>query len=232
MPAKRICVLANSIKKQHRCVAGRELIAKSGKTLWGDWIRPVTDHDEGAVTISECSFQDGSVPIPFDVVEVPLTSAEKNPTQPENWYIKKDSQWRKITSLSNKDVVNLIETPDDLWLEPEVKQDRVTPKFLLKQKNHQSLYLIRPTNFRFRVEKTSWDGVEKKRIRGAFDYKKETYDFSMTDPLISQKYFPDFSKARVGEKKLEKNSDLIICVSLTPEFNGYHYKIVATVMEI
>lgn len=113
-----------------------------------------------------------------------------------------------------------------------MKQDRVTHQYLLSRKNHQSIYLIRPENFHFFIAVSSWDGVDKKRVRGIFNYNRQAYDFSMTDPLVRIKYFPDFGKVPSGKVDLVKNDDLIICVSLTPEFNGYHYKVVATVIEV
>ncbi len=171
MPEKKLFVLANSIKKQQRCIAGIEIVTgKDGEEYWGNWIRPVTHHDEGAISMSECRLQDGAIPAPLDVVQVPLTSPENSATQPENWFIKQGANWRKITSWSRKEAQRLTETPPDLWLEPGVKQDRVRPQYLLSQKSRQSLYLIQPVNFRFLVEITNWEGIEKKRIRGVFNY--------------------------------------------------------------
>ena len=232
MPVKKIFILANSIKKQQRCVAGREVVKHpDGEEYWGEWIRPVTNHDEGAIRLSECRLQDGTVPAPFDVIQVPITSNENSPTQPENQYIQPGAQWSKITTWSKEEAQNLIERPKNLWLEPGVKQDRVTPQYQLSQKEHQSLYLIQPVNFRFLVEVNTWEGVDKKRVRGVFSYNEQNYNFSMTDPLVSQKYFSDFSNVPNGFVELERSDSVLICVSLTPEFNGYHYKIVATVIE-
>jgi len=232
MPLKKVFVLANSIKKHQRCIAGREIVRHpDGKEYWGEWIRPVTLHDEGAVSISECRLQDDTIPVPLDVIHIPITSCENNSAQPENWYIERNTRWAKIRTFTNNAAQKLIETPENLWLEPRVKQDRVTPQHLLSRKNYQSIYLIRPENFHFFVEVNSWDGVDKKRVRGIFNYNRQAYDFSMTDPLVRTKYFPDFGKVPSGKVDLVKNDDLIICVSLTPEFNGYHYKVVATVIE-
>jgi hypothetical protein len=78
MTQKKIFVLANSIKKQQRCVAGIEIVkGLDGKEDWGEWIRPVTHHDEGAISLSECRLQGGTGPVPFDVIQIPLTSCEK-----------------------------------------------------------------------------------------------------------------------------------------------------------
>jgi hypothetical protein len=232
MLQKKIFVLANSIKKHQRCVAGLEIVKKpDGKEYYGEWIRPVTDHDEGAIRLSECRLQDDTVPLPFDVIQIPIASCENNTTQPENWYIQPGAQWSKITTWNKDEAQKLIENPKNLWLEPGVEQDRVTSQYLILQKEHQSLYLIQPKNFRLFVKVSTWEGVDKKQIRGGFSYNGQEYDFSMTDPLERQKYFPNFPKVKNGDVKFEGRDDILICVSLTPEFHGHHYKIVATVIE-
>jgi hypothetical protein len=233
MTQKKIFVLANSIKKQQRCVAGIEIVkGLGGKEDWGEWIRPVTHHDEGAIRLSECRLQDGAAPLPFDVIQIPLTARENNPTQPENWYIQPSGQWSKITVWSKNEAQKLIERPKSLWWEPGAKkQDRVTPQYLLSQKKHQSLYLVKPVNFQFFVEDYNWDGKDKKRVRAIFSYNGQNYNFSMTDPLARQKHFPTFPNVQSGAVTPKGSEEILICVSLTPELSGQHYKIVATVIE-
>jgi len=46
MILKRIVILANSIKNQKRCVAGREVWFTNGICRVGDWVRPVTSIGE------------------------------------------------------------------------------------------------------------------------------------------------------------------------------------------
>jgi hypothetical protein len=55
MTTKRILVLANSTKHHPmRCVAGREVLGEAGCiTQWGGWVRPVSRHDEGALSLGE-----------------------------------------------------------------------------------------------------------------------------------------------------------------------------------
>ncbi len=53
----------------------------------------------------------------------------------------------------------------------------------------------------------------------------------MTDPIASQKYFPNWPNTPNERVEPNQSSDVLICVSLTPEFNGYHYKVVAAVIE-
>ncbi len=162
MSQKTIFVLANSIKKQQRCIARRETFKNSdGKRCWGEWIRPVTHHDEGAISLSECRLQDGTIPKPLDVIQIATTINENSLTQPENWYVQQSARWRKVTTWNQKEAERLVETPKNLWIEPGVRQDRATPQYLIACGAHQSLYLIRPEDFYLSIEINAWEGVEK-----------------------------------------------------------------------
>ena len=78
---KRILVLANSTKHYPKsCVAGRELIGEGGKTRWGDWIRPISNHDEGALDLAERRLPGAIDPKPLDVVQLPPLNPGKQPT--------------------------------------------------------------------------------------------------------------------------------------------------------
>jgi len=200
-----------------------------GEDYWGGWIRPVSTHDEGAISIRECRLNDNCIPEPLDVVEIPCTHCENEPTQPENWQIHEDLSWKKIDRWNLQDAIDLLESPSNLWLQPGTKQDRVTSEYLHTLQDHQSLYLIKPDNFRFLVETKHWDG--HKRVRGVFNYNRLLYNFSVTDPLIGPKYFPNMANVSDGIIELDNSDGCFICVSLTPEFKGHHYKIIATVFE-
>jgi hypothetical protein len=86
MITKRILVLANSTKHHPKsCVAGRELLGDgSVETKSGGWIRPVSNHDEGALDLVERRLTDTKDPKPLDVVQLALSVSENNPPQPEN----------------------------------------------------------------------------------------------------------------------------------------------------
>lgn len=234
MVTKRILVLANSIKRQRRCVAGCELIdEEAGKFRWGDWIRPVSNHDEGALDFVERRLADGKDPKPLDVIQLSLSNPENNPLQPENWLIQAGQPWIKESSLAPQVIPSLLKEPDDLWLQPGQKSDRANPAFLQHLSNLQSLYLVRPESFQFEIRSTTWEGRAKKQLRGLFKYKQHRYDFTLTDPLISRKYFPVFHQAAEGYSKPNGPSQILLCISLTPLFkDGLHYKVIATVFEL
>jgi hypothetical protein len=237
MTIKRILVLANSTKHHPRsCVAGRELIDDgSSKTRWGGWIRPVSNHDEGALDFVERRLASGVDPKPLDIIQVPVSGLENNPLQPENWLIEAGHSWTKQSACGVQDLLDLIEEPQDLWLQPGQQNDLVHKTFLQRLPQVQSLYLIRPERFNFEVRSKTWNNETKKKIRAIFSYRRQHYNLALEDPLIVRKYFPDFSKAIEGE--LPVNKPVALCVSLPQEFKefkepGFHFKVIATVFEL
>ena len=234
MTIKRILVLANSTKHQPKsCVAGRELIDEGGgKTRWGGWIRPVSNHDEGALDFVERRLVDGKDPKPLDVVQAPLSIPENNPLQPENWLIEAGQAWKKESAQEVQTLTALVEEPASLWFDPAQKSDRASGLVLQQPQNFQSLYLIRPEGFYFQVRSRVWEGYAKKQLRGIFSHKGRHYDFALTDPVIGRKYFPDFPRTPEGNIQPSDPRRILICVSLTPPFLELHYKVIATVFEL
>jgi len=231
---KRVFILANSYKHHPmRCVAGREVLQdEKGQAHCGGWIRPVTDHDEGALRLDECCYTDGSNAQPLDVADMPLSQPENDPIQPENWFIQSGLHWQKVGNWNVALAAQLVEQPPNLWLEPGQKTDRVSPAFLGRMAQRQSLHLIQPDSFHLKIETKTWEGQRKKRMRGIIRYRGQTYDFGLTDPLIDKKYCPDFHNAPDGVVRLKHDDQNVLCVSLTPEFQGLHYKVVAAVLEL
>lgn len=233
MITKRILVLANSTKHYPKsCVAGRELIDEGGQTHWGSWVRPVSNHDEGALDFIERRVSASVDLKPLDAVQVPLSAPENNPLQPENWLIKPGQAWAKESAMEAAVLPALVEQPDSLWFDPAQKIDRASAPVLQKLANFQSLYLIRPEKFYFQIRSRVWDGYAKKQQRGIFNYRGRHYDFALTDPLIGRKYFPDYPRTPDGDIQSADASRILLCVSLTPPFNDLHYKVIATVFEL
>ena len=230
MPVKTMFVLANSAKVQNRCVAGREIVTESdGGRYWGGWLRPVSTHDQGALNFSECRLQDNCIPAPLDVIQVPCLKCENCPTQPENWIIQDGGAWKRLGNLELDSAQNLIEAPPDLWLDAYAKTDRVGPEYLEFLEGHQSLYLIRPEDFSVEIEPHPFRNGN--RARGCFHYNGTYYRLSITDPFFSRRYFPYISSYEPGRIDIGNVQGLFICVSLTPEFQGYHYKVIASVFK-
>jgi hypothetical protein len=234
MTIKRILVLANSTKHHPKsCVAGRELIDEgSGKTKWGGCVRPVSNHDEGALDFVERRLSNAKDPKPLDVVQLPLSAPENYPLQPENWLIQPSQPWTKESTQDAHILSSLVEEPKGLWFDPAQKSDRASASVLQKLPEFQSLYLIHPDAFHFQIRSKVWDGYAKKRRRGLFMYQGRNYDFALTDPLIGRKYFPDYPRTQEGIIQPADPRRILLCVSLTPPFHELHYKVIATVFEL
>jgi hypothetical protein len=236
MITKRMLVLANSTKHYPQtCIAGRELLEGSGTPeIWGPWIRPVSNHDEGALNFGERRLANGTDPRPLDLIQIPLSAPEKNPLQPENWLLQPGDSWKKESSLAARDLLPLIAEPASLWLDPYGRSDRASPTFLQSSPIRQSLYLIRPDSLEFEVRSKTWDGLTKKQLRGVFNYRRCRYELNLTDPVVRRKYFPDFRRATEGFFAPNAPRNILLCISLTPPYekDGLHYKVIATVFEL
>jgi hypothetical protein len=229
---KRIVILANSLKLGGRCVAGREVLPEGKKYRLGPWIRPVSDHGEGELFDFERQYADRRLLNVMDFADVNLTEPRNNLWQPENWGIASPSVWIDVTSRYERPET-LEEQPAHLWYETGNRSDRISHVQLVASAPEQSLYIIRPENFRLRLYTDSWDGRLKRRWRCLFGYRSLEYDMALTDPELSLRYaaqMPDHGKAPV-EIRLPSGDDLLVCVSLAGEFRGHHYKLVATVLE-
>lgn len=234
MEIKRFVVLANSYKKKPgRCVAGREL---GNDNAVGNWLRPISDLPEGELHPHHMRIEGGRVLSVFDIVGVPVADHARDIAHPEDWRIKGASPWQRIGIFPQARLASLEERPADLWVESDTRTNRVSSEFLARRTAHQSLYLVRPKNFR--VELTNdfnpWEGHHEVKRRACFTYNGLSYSLGLTDPVFIDtraKRFPEEGEPAIVVRPSE---NCLICVSLTPKFErtGYHYKVVATVLEL
>ena len=231
MRTKVLFVLANSIREKNRCIAGIEIVRDDrGEKQWGTWIRPVSSRNNGAIVSDQCRLYDGAIPQPLDVVQVPLTTKESQGIQPENWFIDDSQNWKKLARWDATIAERLVEKPRDIWLEDQVPCDRVTVGFLSTRKPLQSLYLIRPQACRLCIVDEEYDGKTTQRKRAVFNYNDNTYVLGMTDPFAASKYFGD---AEVTDNVSVSIDRCLLCISYAKEeYYGYHYKVVAGVIEL
>jgi len=240
MPIQQICILANSVKNKHRCVAGFEVKRQAdGRLEWGSWIRPVSTHDLGALNLKERTLANryrAPEPQLLDIVEMDLQQHEGDPIQPENWLIAPAKPWRWIGTVGRDEIVAREERPPDLWLEDRRQPERISPNHLRRSSRVQSLYWIRPKTIRIEIHSAynPLEGRNKRTRRVLFTYNWFNYDLPLNDPEIDQRYFPDFPKPEDGVKEitLASGNNCLLCLSYTPIFNGFHYKVVAAILEL
>ncbi len=236
MAEKRVLILANSIKKRARCVAGREIIQDGGKDRLGAWIRPVSASGEGELLPRHYALQQGGSASVLDVVDVPLKRRQSDPGQPENWLIDDSTQWSKVRAVAIDKVAGFAECPTDLWLESTSHSHRITVNAQASRSTPTSLVLIRPGGFHVRLwrEHPPWKEYTQRKTRAVFRYAGQEYSLSMTDPIFSEQHCGKHPPESEGVREVVPacGDDCLLCISLTPPFKGDHYKVVATVIAL
>jgi hypothetical protein len=231
---KHVILLANSIKNKKRCVAGKEVFpTRDGRYRPGKWIRMTDPNSEdGAVSELSLVTETGRRLQVLDIAQIPLRGCCNDPNHPEDWWFEPSIKWRFVERKTRTVLPHLVDRPSELWgsLYPES-----VPAGYVKNmgKDASSLYLIRAPDgvkFRYWKEMNPETTKERRLQRLTFSMANSLHDFSVTDPLFTRRH-------GIYEKTTEelqiidfpKESDLYLCLSLTPELNGKHYKICATI---
>ena len=231
---KKFVVLTRSVKHGQYCVAGREIQEHNPGLTVGQWIRPVSDHDEGAVNSLEIMLESGGLPQFLDIVEIEVKRNVHNQTQPENWLFEK-KKWKRTGRVRVSSIFShFIENPPNLWASAHCQPDRINTNEYITNGYDSSLCIIKPDTFVMEISTVynDFEGKEQKKRRGKFNYNGMNYDLAITDPEIDNNYFRSFPSIDDGIKQIPMDTEkCLLCISLAPEFNGYHYKLIAKVIE-
>ncbi len=212
-----VVILANSIKQGNRCVAGKNIRTK-------EWIRPVSTEEGGALSNQQARISNkygtyGVKPLQKAYIEfsleVPLAS------QPENLLIANNKPWEQHFKLNRGQLYHYADTPEHIW-DYGYAQDRVGSEYFQSENSndHQSLYLIKVSSITFKVVPGS-QGYKK--LVGSFEYNQKQYTFSVTDPE-----YCCYKNNELGYMHTEH--DKFLCLSLTDEFHGFSYKLIASIL--
>jgi len=227
---KSLFVLANSNKRNERCVAGRELVLVNGQTVVSSWLRPVSARGDGELTHAERVIAGTRAEVAVgDIVEVGLARQAGDPTQPENWVIFGRGDWSDARDrYRTPSLDELEEQPPGLWLEAASPTDRVREAWLAEHPPQQSLYVVQAERL---VVKLGSDPLGKPSYRCRFGYAGlQYYNMSLTDPQARRKL--EQHVPRAGASPIDFPIGTVrVCVSLARPFQNYHYKVVATILE-
>jgi hypothetical protein len=144
---KTIVVLANSVKKSGRCLAGKEVVRLGNKWNVRNWIRAVATREGGEVPSYSMVRALGHDPKLMEIVEVPLDSAVPLPDQPENWLLGKSFEvgsWKSVGHFEWEERSVLLDTPPELWNDPVSGPRRVKEGFPRAMPEPASLYFVKP----------------------------------------------------------------------------------------
>jgi hypothetical protein len=221
---KTIVCLANSRKPPSgRCIAGRKVTSYG----FGKWVRPVSARESREISEEERRYHDGSDPRVLDVISIEMIATKPLLYQKENHLIDDKCYWVKKRTLSWDDLESAVDSPNGpLWLNGCStrlgRNDRVPEEKAIDLS--RSLYLVRAGKPVLVVSSEGEDyGQPRKRVRARFTLSGHTYCFVVTDPVIER----DYLAREEGEYKL---NEALLCVSLGEIYNGFAYKLAASVI--
>ena len=218
------------MKKGGRCIAGLEVTPGQGNEyVLGEWIRPVDpEQDEGTIPSHRTVISNRYLK-PLDCVKIRFNGSANDPYHPEDLKIDTTAVWERDGHFTSDVFSSLPDESDDLWGADSAASRKVEPKEGIK-----TLRLIKPkgachaTAYR---EDTPW-GVKHRRLLHIL-HCGITHQFSIDDPNFSARH--SLSPSSVGDRNVRIDLDpsrLIVIASLTKPFQGFQYKIAATIFEL
>lgn len=217
---KYIICLANSYKHGGRCIAGIEITFDTngkpfivrhpdGRPIW---LRPVSDSPDGS--ISNEIAKDIKL---FSVIKVTDVVPCPNKAHVEDIkYSQLEGQHGYFTPNDNLLQLCLDKKHQNIFY----FQGKAVSAQMVERLDY-SLMLIKPNDVEAYVD----ENREKSKYRMKFSYYGSHYDFSITDP--------EFLEAFKTNPELGSNlKNVYLALSLGMEFEGFHFKLVATVIQL
>lgn len=209
-----IC-LANSYKRNGRCIAGVE-VNISQDYHWKivrnndgspHWIRPIDQHTEyGEILEGEARY----IPL-LSVVKL----SEIIPCPHESH--SEDVNYMHMIAIGmikkNREVLEQL--VDNVHFDVfYTKELAISPEVYAK--GNYSLMMIHPENIQFQEDFTK----NRARYRMLFSYHGTNYDFSITDPVF-------YEQTALQPKLLSSLKDVYLTLSIGLEYEGRHHKLIA-----
>lgn len=203
MPAVQIVILAKSVKHGEHCVAGKCIDTRR-------WYRPVSNLNGAELNHNQVMYRNihGTYSVkPLQKIQMSFLQHAPLIHQPDNYLID-GSMWQQKYKINLDELDNYFDRPDNIW----GRENRVNYELIRSEdiSIEQSLYLIQ-------VENLNMYYNQDRRRRASFTYNRINYDFAVTDPNF--------------DKIMRENLDIrgVLCISLGEEYNGFCYKLVATI---
>ncbi|WEV27002.1 hypothetical protein OYE22_18720 [Streptomyces sp. 71268] len=214
---RKLVCLANSRKHRERCVAGIDLHARS-------WVRPVSNRPGRGVSASERQFPSGVEPRPLDIISVRLVEPRPISFHRENWLIDSNVRWQRRGRIGWDELCLLEDRGTGLWRNGFHTKAGNNDRVPVDQEGavSDSLKLIRVEGATIQVDRP-W-GQDEPAVRVQFQHAGSDYTLKVTDPVCEEK----FRGRGVGQHPL---GHTFLTISLSEEFNGHLYKLVAAVIE-
>ena len=225
MGLERIICLANSYKHEHRCVAGISLDSKK-------WVRLVGRQVPGCLTVKEASYPDAKEVALLDVFVAELGEKCGTNCHPEDVFVTETS-WQPVRRFDKPRDAQFLAAYVSKG--PAILQgygDRVYGRKFEGAPVEKSLELIHPENLWWWIREEN--GKRKNRaIFRTGHVVRACYDLAVTDPVWLEKMRPlhagIYPHIHFFDGKPPKT---FLTVSLSEPFEGFHYKLVAGVVNL
>ncbi|HEX5610322.1 MAG TPA: hypothetical protein VFX45_09550 [Solirubrobacterales bacterium] len=221
MPSDEFIVLACSLKKTGRCVAGISTRTKQ-------WVRPVSTYDEGQLGPYQYLI-DGREPKLLDIVECEHQGPTGDPAQPENVLVG-DEPLRLAGRVDPDEAYERL-TPH-LAEGPELFGNigASVPEAEAEAGVACSLALIEPQELSFELREP-WGGRSRASPRAHFELDGCAYDIGLTDRIVRPRLF----KAGYGiyspaDLDIKAGEHTLLTASLGGAFKQAHWKLAAAVV--
>ncbi|MGH9605023.1 MAG: dual OB domain-containing protein [Terracidiphilus sp.] len=233
----RFLCLAVSRRDGGNCVAGIDIDT-------GKWIRPINAKTHGAFADHEMLVVDGNtqqrrIMAPLDVLQLRVDKYVGDNAQPENWetapasyddaylvlrrFDRQDDREKLTSYLDGSEL--LLHNRSGSIPESDVRSRPLT----------HSLSLIRPDRLSWEVRGSKYSG--KTQVRAEFLFRQIAYSLALTDPIWEAKC-RDFDQGGCGSYPHfliteEAGEQVLLTISLAGlPLHGYHYKLVAAVINL
>lgn len=225
MTTKKIICLANSRKPPSgRCIAGKEFL--NGMTQ--GWARPVSQRPGHEVSEEERRYESGQKVQLLDIVSVPVIQASPAGHQVENFILDAGYYWKKHGVATWAQVLAAADPYDAaFWGNSQStyhgRRDKIAAAVVAGIGSSLKLVVVNDLVLHVRRE----DGYEansaRRRVRAGFTVKGTDYLLSVTDPNIEDTYL----QKPEGQYPIPVAA---VCVSLVEVWNGFAFKVVASII--
>ncbi len=220
-----ILCLANSRKPPSgRCIAGK-LFANERAT---EWIRPVSARPSHEVSEEERRYETGGKARLLDIIEIPLVQACPIGHQVENHTLDDQYYWEKEGTATWQQVLAAEDAYEaSFWRKAQNTYHGFNDKVSAAETGQigKSLKLVVVPNLSLLVRSESGfeNNAARRRVRAQFAVRDQHYLLSVTDPEIEEEYL------QKGDGTYEFGQSAV-CVSLAEVWNGYAFRVVASII--
>lgn len=225
MSFDRILCLANSYKHDHRCVAGIHLGTKK-------WVRLVGRQVPGCLTLKETCYADGREAALLDVFETELGKKCGSNGHPEDVFTQ-GSQWRPVRRFDRPADAQFLKSY--VTKGPAILNgtgDRIYVRKFENAAAEASLELVHPDDLWWWIREENG----KRRNRALFRLGRANrvrYDLAVTDPVwLNQMKFLTAGVYPHSFFFKDKLPGTLFTLSLSEPYEGFHYKLVAGVVNL